>query len=297
MIKKGSIAIFLNIALVIFVACGSNNMHTTTMPLNEINTIVTLGASNAEILVALGFGEKIIAADKYSAGVEGLRDGVLRDFGFMDFDAEYLVSLKPDIVVATDMIKAGGVYDPLAPISAAGISVVYIPTSTSIESIMQDIRLIASIMQAYEAADRVIANMQEEIDKITDIAATITQRRSVYFEIAPKPAMFSFGSGTFLHEMIELVGATNIFEDNEGWIPVTEEVLLDLNPDVILTSVDFLEDPIAEILSRPGFDVITAVQNGDIFKIDANTSTRPSHNIVIALREIAQAIFPEYFLQ
>jgi iron complex transport system substrate-binding protein len=107
--------------------------------------------------------------------------------------------------------------------------------------------------------------------------------------------MFSSGTGTFLHEMIELAGAENIFADQISWIAVTDEMLLQANPDVILTSTDFLDDPIAEIMGRPGFHAITAVQTGNVHRIDTASSSRPSPNLTRALREIAQAIFPEYF--
>jgi iron complex transport system substrate-binding protein len=137
--------------------------------------------------------------------------------------------------------------------------------------------------------------MAEEIERIRVIGESITTRRTVYFEISPAPHMFSFGTGTFLHEMIELVGAINIFGDQEGWIGVADEVLLGLNPDVIITSVNFIDDPIDEIINRPGWSNITAVANGDIFLVDTDSSNRPSQNIIYALREIAIAIYPDKF--
>jgi iron complex transport system substrate-binding protein len=95
--------------------------------------------------------------------------------------------------------------------------------------------------------------------------------------------------------MLETAGAVNVFADHEGWLPVSDEVMLVINPDVILTSTNFLPDPIADITGRPGWDIITAVQNGDVFYIDENSSSRPNHNIVTALREIAYAVYPELF--
>ena len=262
---------------------------------DEINSIVTLGPSNAEILIALGFGERIIAADRYSGDVDGLGPGVVRAFGILDFDAEYIMGLGPDVIFVTGMARAGG-DDPLAPITAAGITVIYMPSSESLDAIMEDIRFMAAVMEAYEAGEAVVAAMRAEIDEIRAIAEAIALSRTVYFEISPAPWMFSFGRGTFLHEMIELVGATNVFADYSGWIPVADEVLLELNPDIILTSTDFLDDPIAEIAGRPGFGAIAAVQNGDIFRITAAYSQRPSQNVTRALWEIARAVFPEYFM-
>ncbi|MCL2202435.1 MAG: ABC transporter substrate-binding protein [Defluviitaleaceae bacterium] len=261
---------------------------------DEINTIISIGPSNTEILVALGLSDRIIAADMFSADVVGIPDRISTELDMMGLDAEYIVNLMPDLVLITGMTRVGG-DDPLAPVSAAGITVIYMPISVSIAAIMEDIRFIAAVMEANEAGEGIISTMQGSIDEIGQIAATIAETRTVYFEVSPAPWMFSFGTETFLNEMIELVGATNIFAGQVGWIPVTDEVLLEANPDVILTSTDFLDDPLGEIMERPGFNVITAVQNGDVFQIDANASNRPSHNIVIALRQIAEAVFPEYF--
>ena len=77
---------------------------------------------------------------------------------------------------------------------------------------------------------------------------------------------------------------------------MSDETLLQANPDVILTSVDYLDDPIGEILLRPGFEAVTAVQNNKVFQIDTASSNRSSQNIIKALKEIAKAVYPEYFL-
>ena len=267
-----------------------------TLP-DEINRIVAIGPSNSEIIVALGLGEKIVATDSFSFDVDGLPEGITMELDMLSLDAEYVVSLMPDIIFVTGIARAGGTDDPLAPVTAAGITVIYMPSSESIGAIVEDIRFVAAVLMRYEAGEAIIADMQAEIDEISEIASNITTSRTVYFELYPAPWMVSFGRGTFLHEMIELVGATNIFEDEEGWVSVSDENLLMLNPDVILTSSDFMEDPIGEIAGRPGFDAISAVQYGNIHLITANYSNRPNHNITRALREIALAVFPEYYSQ
>jgi len=261
----------------------------------QINTIAVIGPSNAEILVGLGFGERIIVADMFSFDVDGLSPDVIATFGITDFDAEYIVNLMPDVLFVTGMVRQGGTDDPMTPIAAAGITVIYMPMSASIAEIMEDIRFVAAVMGADAVGEAIVADMQAAIDAIAAIAATITTTRTVYFEISPAPWMFSFGYGTFLNELIEITGATNIFADQHDWIGVSEEYLLERNPDVILTSTDWLDDPIGEILGRPGFDAITAVADGRVHFIDTAASSRPTQNIVRALREIAAAVFPEYF--
>jgi iron complex transport system substrate-binding protein len=268
--------------------------YAITLP-DEINRIVTLGASNAEILIGIGLGHKIVLADAFSYDVVGLPEGVVAAFGFMDLDAEYLVALMPDMVLVTGMARGGGGDDPLTVLAALGISVIYIPTAESVADIKADIRFIAAVMDAVEAGEAVIHTMQAEIEAITAQAALIERSPTVYFEISPAPFMFSFGSRTFLSELLEKLGVVNIFADYDGWLGVQEEVLLARNPEIILTSTDFLPDPIGEIMSRPGFDAIYAVQNGAVFPICANASSRPSQHIVYALAQMARAIFPDYF--
>ena len=263
---------------------------------DEINTIISIGPSNTELLVALGYGGNIVSTDTFSWDVEGIAEDIAV-LDMMALDAEFIINLQPDIIIVTGMTRVGG-EDPLTAVSNSGISVVYMPTSAGISEIIEDIRFIASVLgtdEAYEAAESIIAHMEQEIDYVRNIARNITETRTVYFEISPAPWMYSFGRGVFLHELLEIIGAENIFEDQEGWLLVSDEILLSSNPDVILTNVDFIDDPVEEILQRPGFDAVSAVQNGYVFVIDSAASSRANHNIVIALRQMAEAIYPEYF--
>ena len=267
---------------------------TITLP-DQINSIITIGASNTEIITALGHGGRIVATDIFSSDVYGLPAGVVAELDMLSLDAEFIVGLMPDIIFVTGMARAGGTDDPLAIVSGIGITVIYMPSSDSINAIMEDIRFIAAVLEEEEKGEALILDMESAINDIREVAATITETRTVYFEVYPAPWMVSLGTGTFLNEMLEIVGATNIFADQEGWFSVSDEELLHRNPDVILTSSEFMDDPVGEIMTRPGFDRVTAVQNGDVFLISANSSNRPSHNIVYALYEIAVAVFPEHF--
>jgi iron complex transport system substrate-binding protein len=194
------------------------------------------------------------------------------------------------------MTRVGGEH-PLQIVEEAGKCLVFIPSSSSIEGIKEDIRFIAAVMGVADKGDAIVADMESEIEAIRAIGNTITDKKTVYFEISPAPWMISFGNTTFLHEMIELIGAVNIFADRVSWMTVSDEVILDANPDIILTSTDFIDDAIGEIMGRPGWDRITAIQNEAVFYIDTDSSNRPSHNIVIALRQMAQAIYPDLFMQ
>ena len=263
-----------------------------TLP-EKIEKLIVMGPSNTETVIALGRGDIIIATDEYSEGIPGLPADIPK-FSMRTPDGEQIISLEPDVIIVTGMSKAGG-DDPFKIVSDAGICVIYVPTSNSLDGIMEDIRYVSAVLGTQEAGERLVDEMKEKIEAFRATGGTITEKRTVYFEIAAAPYIYSFGGGVFLNEVIELIGAVNILADQSEWISVSEEAVLSANPDVILTSVNYIDDPVAEIKSRDGWDEITAVRNGDVFYISTNFSNRPNHNVTKAMAEMAEAIYPGKF--
>ena len=266
--------------------------NSITLP-QTIDKIISMGPSNTEVLVALGFGDRIIAADSYSENVEGIPSGIPM-FSMMSPDGEQIIALQPDVIFVTGMSKVDG-DDPFKIISDTGICIIYIPSSSSIDGIKEDIKYMANVMGAQSKGDTIISYMETEIAAVKAVGDTITDKKRIYFEISAAPYMYSFGKGTFLNEMIELIGAANVLGDQENWISVADEAVVDANPDVILTSVNYIENPTDEIKSRPGWDGLTAVQNGDVYYIDTDSSNRPSQNIIKALKEMAKFVYPDKY--
>ncbi len=290
-------------AMMIFVGCSSKPTTMQDREGNEfnlpaeINTIISTAPSNTEVLVGLGLADKLVAVDKYSADVEG----VSKDLPKIDFrnpDAEAIIALNPDIVIASGHNKAGD-EDPFALIKEAGIPVAYIPSSYSIDGIYGDIEFIASLTDTEKEGKDLINSMKEEIESIKSIGNTITDKKNVYFEIGAGSGLYTFGNETFLNEMIETIGATNIFGEENSWITVTPEAVIDANPDVILANTPGTNEAgltaVEDIKSREGWDTITAVQNGDVYQIDKNSSSRASQNIIKALKEMAKAVYPNEY--
>ena len=259
----------------------------------EINRIISISPSNTEIIVALGSGDKLVAVDKYSSGIEGIPEDIPQ-FDIMNPDVEQLVALNPDIIYATGMSMAKG-DDPFKPIKDLGITVVYIPASNSIEGIYEDILYISETLQVRNKAVDIVNDMLEKIEEYKEFGSKIENKKTVYFEIAGAPNLYSFGSGVFLNEMIEILGAENILKDQEQWIAVSEEAIVSKNPDVILTNVEYIPNAAEEIKNRAGWENITAIRNNDVYNIDNNASSLSNQNIIKALDQMAKAIYPEAY--
>lgn len=260
---------------------------------DEIGSVVVLAPSIAETLVSLGCSDLIVGYDAQSVGLEGLPADV-PTFDMMQPDMEQLAALKPDVLFVSNMT----LYDqtnPYQQLMDMGVCVLCVPNAGSIIAIQEDIAFIAAAMGKSAEGDALIVDMQAELDRIAAIGATVTDKKSVYFEISAAPSMYSFGRGVFLNEMIELIGAENVLADQEGWLPVEAETIVAADPDVILTNVNYIDDPVAEILGRSGWEGMSAVQNEQVFYIDNMASSLSNQNIVKALDQMAKAVYPELF--
>jgi iron complex transport system substrate-binding protein len=259
-----------------------------------LNRIISTAPSNTEIIVDLGMANKLAAIDRHSANVAGI-PGSLPLLDFFYPDAEVMLGLEPDIILASGHNPTGSGEDPFRLLREMGIPVVYIPMSNSVNDIYEDIAFIAELLSAREKGEELVRSMKGQIDSITQKTALAGTKRSVYFEISAAPDMITFGKGSYISDMIAVVGARNIFE-NDNWIlSPSAEAIIERNPDVILTNVNYIADPVGEIKNRLGFNHINACLNNRVYQIDTDSSVRPSSRIILALEQMAQAVYPELF--
>lgn len=293
---RSLVAVLLCLMFVMTGCAAKTEPNSSVEEKTEVSRIISTSPSNTEILVGLGLTDKIVAVDTYSTDIEGL-NAEIPQLELSNPDAETILGLKPDLIITSEINQVGNAENPFSVLEESGITMLYMPTSTSIEGIYSDIQKIAEATGTAAQGEALISGMKEKVSAISEIAATIpeSERKTVYFEISPAPSLFTFGKETFLNEIIELVGATNIFGNETGWISPSEETILKDDPDVILSNVNYIENPIEEIKGRAGWENLTAVKENQIYMINTNAASRPSQNVIIALEEMAQAIYPTYY--
>lgn len=288
--KTFSRNIIASFIFIIIISC--NNKTISSYPPNNIKTVISLSPAITEILIDLNVSDKIIACDAYSKDIlikyNKERYNNIQSFDLSSPDAEKILFLKPDILMANSLSLFAG-KEALDNIEKSGIYLSIIEYSKTIKDIKNDIIYISELFNKKEEALNIIENMDNIIDKINIISSNITNKKKIYFEIASNPSFYSFGSGVYLNEMIEIIGGKNIFEDKESWINVSEEIILNKNPDVILSSEDYLEDPVKDILKRKSWQNINAVKNKEVYYI-SNTSLA-NHNIIKALIEMGKKVY------
>jgi iron complex transport system substrate-binding protein len=264
--------------------------------------IASMAPSSTVILAQLGLADKIVACDTWSGSVAGVPETAIR-FDMMKPDAEKLASLEPDLLLVSTITQAGTSVDPFKPLSDSGVRVVYIPTSESLEGIGNDVTAIAALVGEEAAGKKIADAMKDEVSKLKKIAEGIpaADRKTAYFEISPAPWMYGFGTGVYLDDALAAAGFTNILADQKGWVSVSAETVVAKNPDVIFTNIEAgsgdsaTGNAVAEIKTRKGWENVAAIQNGKVYAIDTRTSAQPTPDIVKAIRQMAEAVYPEYY--
>jgi iron complex transport system substrate-binding protein len=185
--------------------------------------------------------------------------------------------------------------DPLAALRDAGICVAYMPDPASLADIREAVSFLAAATGTARRGEEVLAKMDAEVDAIRKAAAAAAAaggRPAAYFEIQAAPSPYSVGGGTCLDELIGIAGGENVFGGEDGVVAVQEADVAGRDPQVILTNVGYLDDPVAEIKARPGLAGTQAVQGGRVYRVDSFPSTFLNENVTVALRQMAEALHP-----
>ena len=152
-----------------------------------------------------------------------------------------------------------------------------------------DIRLIGAILGKDAEAEELVASMQQQL---ADIAAQAPETgKTLYVEESPLQwGLWAAGSGTYMDDLANMLGLTNIFAaDFTLDQPVSEEAVLERNPDIIVTMMmyyDYGPLPDEEIMNRPGWENVSAVQNDAVLYDETNAVALPGPRLV----EVAQML-------
>lgn len=246
--------------------------------------VVALTASDCEILAALGAEDTLVGRGEYCDYPESILEVPAVQSG-ADTNLEQIIALEPQVVI---MAKMAQTEEQVAALEEAGIRVV-VSDAQDIEGVYTAIRLIGTLVGRNDEAEAMVADMQSTF---ADIAAKSENTgKTVYFEVSPLQwGLWTAGKGTFMDELATLCGLTNAFADVEGWAEISEEQVLERDPDYIVTISMYYGEgptPVEEIKSRAGWDALKAVQNDAIFNADSNEVSRPGPR----LKDAAEALY------
>ncbi len=268
----------------------NNRKVTITRPPQKV---ISLAPSNTEIVYALGQGSKLVARDDFSDFPAEAQS--LPKVGAMTINFEQIVALNPDLVLAAGITAP----DIIKKLEDLKLTVVVIGSATTtVDSILADVKLAGQALGAPVDAQRVVDSMQKKLDGLKAKAASAKSRPKVYWELdATDPGKpFSVGPGNFIDGIITLAAGQNVFGGVSTPFPqVSAEQVIAANPEVIILSDASYGITPESLKARKGWDVIVAVKNNKVFPIDDALVSRPGPRIVDGLEAAMRLIHPELF--
>ncbi|MBA4536858.1 ABC transporter substrate-binding protein [Bacillus aquiflavi] len=255
--------------------------------------IISLMPSNTEIAFALGLGDHIVGVNDYDNYPEEALEK--EKIGGMDFNIEKIISLKPNLVLAhaSNSEKSA---EGLQQLRNAGITVLVVNDAQNFDKVYESIQMIGKATGETEEAEKIIKDMKDKVSEIKDKTAKIKDKKKVFIEVAPAPEIFTPGKNTFMDEMIQIVNAENAAKEQEGWVQLTEEAIIELNPDVIVTTYGYyVDNPAEQVLSREGWKDVPAVKNQQVVDVHADIVNRSGPRLAEGVEQLAKAIYPDVF--
>ncbi|KYH35522.1 putative ABC transporter solute-binding protein YclQ precursor [Clostridium tepidiprofundi DSM 19306] len=261
--------------------------------------IISLYSAHTENLFALGLDKEIIGVSKSDRFPEAVK--TKKAYSFKD-DPETIIAAKPDLVLIRTMI-AKGYPDFVKALENAGINVVtlYVTDFNDFDDYINKLGMLTG--KEKEAKEK-LKEFHKTIDEIKAKAEKITKKKKVYFESRKKNYQTATPN-SFAGTALKLVGAENIASDLEvskkssTVVSYGEEKLLskanDIDVFVAQKGVMNKTVSIDEIKSRPGFDKIKAVKNGDIYIIDEKLISASNFRFAEGLKLLQKMIYPELY--
>lgn len=250
--------------------------------------IISLQPSVSIVLDYLGRLDSLAACTKYCLdAVPALRERslpIVHDS--WSTKSEELLPVHADLVIAsvpyrqeslTAILKSGRPVLALAPHSLADI--------------YQDIRLIASVVQAASCGETVIAEMQSQIRAVMARAESVAARPLVYCEEWGKPLIHS---QFWVKELVEAAGGEFV---GEPGATTEAETIGAADPDVIIAAWCGAGNrvPLERIVEQRSWQSLHAVQNRRLYCIADELLNMPAPTLIDGLHALASAIHPEIF--
>ena len=250
--------------------------------------VISLAPSITEIVYAIEQGNRLKGVTRHSDFPrEANKLPVIGSY--VRPDIERIVALNPDLCIATKDGNPKAVIERLAALKLP----VYVVNPHNLDTVLETILEIGTLLNAGDKATTLTNNMAERIQRVKSRVVQVAHRPRVFFQIGISPIV-SVGSDTFIHELIEVAGGTNLAKGPLAYPRFSREQVLALEPEVfIITSMSrqaVFEQVRAEWRRWPS---MPAVRDERIFLVDSDLFDRPSPRLVAGLELLIRLIHPE----
>ncbi|WP_373499671.1 ABC transporter substrate-binding protein [Desulfococcus sp.] len=259
--------------------------------------IISLYGAHTENLFALGLGEEIIGVGRNeNYPPEALTKPV---FSYHD-DAEKFMAAKPDLVLVRPLVDR--VYlEFVKKLEQAGIAVVSLQP-VGVADMVEYWRDLGRLTGREDAAEQMVRRFQQAVAAVTARVAKIPpeRRKRVYFE-AIHEKMKTFSKSATAIFVLETAGGINVASDADQMRQTNiaaygkERILARAGEIDVFLAQQGPMNPVSieTIQAEPGFSVIKAVRDNQIYLIDEMIVSRPGLRLIEGILRIEGILYPE----
>lgn len=259
--------------------------------------IISLYGAHTENIYSLGGQKQLIGVSPNDDWPPAVQDKAV--FSYRD-GLEKFISAGPDLVLIRPMIDRG--YERLVTrLEAHGITVASMQPTTPAG--MYDYwRDLGRLTGKNRAAEQMIRRFKAVSAHIRARTAAVPNPKKVYFEAIHK-RMRTFAPGAMAIYVLKSAGGINVAEDavarrNTNIADYGKERILSAanRIDVYLAQFGPMNKPSLEMIrNEPGFGLIRAVQNHQIYLIDEKLVSRPTLRLLTGMCRIVQILYPRIY--
>jgi iron complex transport system substrate-binding protein len=250
--------------------------------------IISLSPSNTEMLFAVGAGKQVIGRDEFSDYPEEAKTLPSVGGSMGKINLEQVAALQPDLVLAAQINTP----EQVKALDDLNLTVYYLPNPKNIDELYTVLSTVGQLTGHEQETQSLVDSLKNRVTAVLALPKPDTNI-NVYYELdgsdAAKP--WTPGKGSYIDDLLTMAGGKNIgSEAGEGWVQMSQEAIIALNPQVILLG-DSAYGITPELVSqRTGWDIIDAVQNNRVYPFDDNLVSRPGPRLVDGLERLAELI-------
>lgn len=250
----------------------------------QARRILALDPGSAEIVRALGAGDRLVGVPA-GVRVRGAKaETVVRQTGAIDVDAA--IALRPDLVVATqtaDQLDVGR-------IQRATDAAVYIQPAASLRNVEQGAIDIGFLVGAAPEARQLVGRIEQDVATIQERLASVAPV-SVFVDTG---FFITASDRSLLGDLVKRAKGASVAGPSPGPGPFPLSDLRDANPQYVLTTSD--SDTTLETLrANPVTANLAAVRKKRVEVVPAALVQRAGPRVAQGLEAIARALHPDAF--
>jgi len=244
--------------------------------------IISLAPHATELLFAAGATYQLIGTVNHSDFPAAAKK-IPRIGGYNKFDLEYILSLKPDLIVAW---SGGNSLEQISKLKQFGINV-FISEPKKFTDIAKNIIQMGKFLGTHKTANETankflteLALLKKQFPKTSTI--------SVFYQVWNTPLM-TISDRHLIGKVIKFCSGKNIFGNLSAISPrISIEAVLNKNPDAIIAGMT--KDRKDWLLQWNKWDTINAVKHKQVYAINADLLVRQTPRILQGTRKMCEIL-------